>query len=815
MMNKDIIHSRIAITGTGICSAIGNRVEEVVRNLNEGRSGIRPFAGDPNEKMTSRWAALDQDFELPSFFPEHLNEWWDRGTQLAATAAVQATAQSQILTSEIARNRIGLAVGVSGSGQFTPRRSARIARDTLTFDISELLLRRNIPHFQLYQIARWLEINGPMTCVCSASAGSGIAISNAMRWLLSDRADAVVAGGGEALKILNFLGFDTLGLLSPNPCSPFSRCEGMTMGEGAGFVVLERWEDATARGAEILGELTTVSITNDAFDPILFDPTGDGLRRALLSAIHDSGFQPQEIDWVRSSGAGGKDQDSSEVMAIREVFKEEVPVVTSTEASFGHCNGAGPAMGIVAALGMTKLGRVPPTLNYQEPTFTGIDFVPNESREHTTDRFLSVTAAFGGTNVILGGATPSHRTIVRDIDEVVVTGLGIIAPNVCSNSTEFNPDKNSQLPIQSYGKETLGTDAIELAALIGKFPFRKIVPSIQARGVDSLNQYAAAAAHKALQQANRNADSIQAEKLGIATGLARTSGQALEKLMQEIQGPWGSPSVGRALLHKGRFLVTSRLANWFGCKSYSATHSGGIGCGQVALNQAVEQLRQSASSDAILVVSADEVSPLDIMLFEQLGWLRNTSGSQGMVLGEGAVGVVLERESSARRRGAKILARIGGTRCSLDRYSQQEAFAPHRDAGFEIDPSGEELHAAMMHGMRSSKIEHGKIDMVLGCNYGIEQVDQREHKVVSDIFGKEVNYLSASRYFGLAHSCSPLQNLAIAIWLMQGDSRIDELHPALKVPSFQKQAKSIEHSVILTTSEDGHNVVTFVHRNSN
>ena len=382
-----LIDTRIAVTGSGICSAIGNSTRSVVENLIAGRSGIVPYNGDGNERMVSRFAGLNPDFQLDGRFAPELKHWWDRATQMAAVAAVDAVAQSGILQTSLPRQRIGMAVGVSGAGQFSPSRDAQAYVQEPSVEIAELLQRRNVPHYQLYQIARWLQINGPMTCVCSASAGSGIAMGNASRWLLSRKADAVVAGGGEAIQLLNFLGFDTLGLLSAKPCSPFSDCDGMTMGEGAAFVVLERYEDAVKRNADILGCLLGFAVTSDAFDPILYDPTGDGIRRAMKAAIADANMQPSDVEWIRASGAGGKDQDASEIMAIRSVFGEQVPIVTSTEANFGHCNGAGPAMGFVSAIGVQQQESIPPTLNYSVETFPDIDFVPTRPRRRPLSAF--------------------------------------------------------------------------------------------------------------------------------------------------------------------------------------------------------------------------------------------------------------------------------------------------------------------------------------------------------------------------------------------------------------------------------------------
>ena len=811
--------TRIAVTGSGICSAIGNSTQQVVDNLLAGRSGIVPYHGDGVERMVSKFAGLDTDFELDERFSPELKQWWDRATQMAARAAADAVEQSGILQTALPRQRIGMAVGVSGAGQFSPSRDAHSYAQVPSEEIAELLLRRNVPHYQLYQIARWLQIFGPMACICSASAGSGIAIGNASRWLLSRKADAVVAGGGEAIQLLNFLGFDTLGLLSSEPCSPFSKSDGMTMGEGAAYVVLERYEDAVKRNASILGCLLGFAVTSDAFDQILYDPTGDGIRRAMEAAIADANVERSDVEWVRASGAGGKDQDASEIMAIRGVFADSLPTVTSTEANFGHCNGAGPAMGLVAALGVQQHASIPPTLNYSVETFPGIDFVPAVAKEKTAKCFLSTTAAFGGANVVMVGSSQAPEKTSREMDEVVISGMGIVSGFGCAglNFAERIGDTDSY--IGTIDRKNLALPDVTEAALVNNFSFRREVPSVQARGVDLLTQYAAASVRKALTEAEANGAKFDSNRLGVVTGLAYSSGTMLEKLMTELQGPWATPTVGRTLLNKGRFLVASRMANWFSFKAYNATHSGGIGCGQVALNQAYEQLRQSPELDAIVVVAADEVSRIHLVLTSALGWLAKSNqamlpydpSSRGMILGEGAVAIVLERKSSAERRGAKALAEVVSTGCSLDQLPFASSYQNGMMPQFQQRADASCLEYALKDCFSRSTLATEEVDLVLGLGLGIPSVDTREASTVDRVFNSDVAFGSASKLMGVRFSSGSLVNLCLGVAAMH-DEKAREVLNRLVVQPNRKSIQQLDAATVVGTSEDGHNVVTLLKR---
>ncbi len=201
-----------------------------------------------------------------------------------------------------------------------------------------------------------------------------------------------------------------------------------------------------------------------------------------------------------------------------------------------------------------------------------------------------------------------------------------------------------------------------------------MLSAFKLRGVDLLTQYAAAATKLALQDANVDCRK-NSDRIGIVTGIARASGQSLDKLFQALQGPWGSLTVSKALLRKGRFLLASQLANWFTMKAYSATVTDGFTSSLRALITAANQLRCSPDVDAIVVVAADEVSASGLRLMDAFGilhqaspqtWQPYSSQSSGMLVGEGAVAIVLERASIAAKRGQNPIAQIASTVSNFD-----------------------------------------------------------------------------------------------------------------------------------------------------
>ncbi len=341
------------------------------------------------------------------------------------------------------------------------------------------------------------------------------------------------------------------------------------------------------------------------------------------TAIRESQLVPADIDWIRASGAGGASQDASELVAIATSFGSHKPIVTSLESTMGHTNGAGPAMGLVSCVSCLQADLMPGTLNFvSELSSHEFDFAPNQPREQRVNTFLSTTAAFGGTNVVLVGGRPREINRAQPSHEsIVISGMGLVTPLGCGQQ-----DVAARLLQETCQWSNLATDADTLAHSVGlvkDFEPRKLLSSLRLRGVDPLTQFAAAATKLALQDANIKATSIS-EQIGIVSAIARPSGDSLGKLFSALQESWASLAVSKALLRKGRFLVASQLANWFGCKGFTATITDGLGASLGALMAAANQLRNSTDLKAVIVVAADEVSASGLRMWRALNCMSRT-----------------------------------------------------------------------------------------------------------------------------------------------------------------------------------------------
>jgi 3-oxoacyl-[acyl-carrier-protein] synthase II len=837
------MHEPIYITGMGICSPLGNDLATVAGELAAGRSGVAPIQSFDCTRLIMRHAGEVKEIPHADRYPKDLYRVWDRGTRMAMHAAFEAVSDAEIDVASIDPARFGLCCGTSGSGQyqnarFNLDRSMPLDRQLVFF------LSRNSPHYQASQLAALLKVKGPNVAIGAATAGSGIAIATAVSWLQSGRVDAVLVGGGESFSLLNVLGFDQLGLSLPRPCTPFHDEPGMTFGEGAGYFVLETRRHALQRNARVHAELQGVAIRADGFDPILFDPSGSGQSRAMHAALKDANLTPDQIDWIRASGTGGRDQDLAETLAVKAVF-DQPPPVSSLEPYLGHANGAGPAIGLVAAVLCMQQGIIPATKGCGTPRAgCDLDYVTEGHRQTKLQHVLCNTAAFGGTNCAMiirntgqRGVLPSPKLPAKprdsrfsdistdyetDADDVVITGIGAISSLGCGDhhlAEEFHTDRFALSRDVRLYEDNADID-LEVGLVQGFSP-RKHCPMVRLRGTELLTQYAAGATSLALQEAGLNTKTYHPDRVGVVSAIARPSGSIFSKLFRELQQDGFRPSIGRLMLRNGRFMIASQLANWFDFRGYSSTLSLGVGCGLHGLVTAYDKLKNDSSLDAIVVVACDELSAFTMQMFRRSGllcghqnqWKLYSQGDSGMVPGEGGVAVVVERKSFAEARGANPLARIRGCGLTFDGLSGAVANSKHWRSSWEsVDTSGEMMSRCIDVACKQAKTNPKDVDLVMGNGTGVWDWDRKELNGLQRVFGSKFQPTCVNGKLGLAEGASALFNLLSAVSALNtqrvpSPKRIPEraVYAGGTGTQVLQGTRPMQRAMVVAGTEHGHN----------
>ena len=395
---------RVAITGLGCISAVGHTAPEHWEALKNGRSGIQEVTLVPPEQLNARVAAEVKNYDPADHFETKRLSLLDRFTQFSLVAAREAIADAGLDFSAGlgAETAVLLATGIGGIttldnsfarlyGEGHPR--------VHPLTVPKLMVSAAASH-----ITMEFGITGPSFAVSSACSSANHAIGEGMWMIRTGRARAAVVGGAETCVTLGTLkGWESLRVMATDTCRPFSRGRrGMVIGEGAGLFVLERMDDARARGATIYAELAGYGLTADAGD-IVF-PSEEGAAGALAMALQDGGLAPEDVDYINAHGTGTTANDVTETRAIRRVFGERADrlMVSSTKSMHGHGLGAAGALELVPTIMAIRDGVVPPTANFVEADpECDLDVVPNQARDVPVRAALSDSFAFGGLNAVI------------------------------------------------------------------------------------------------------------------------------------------------------------------------------------------------------------------------------------------------------------------------------------------------------------------------------------------------------------------------------------------------------------------------------
>ena len=395
---------RVAITGLGIVCALGNNVAECWKKAAAGETGIRPLldGGSPPYKFQN--GAEARDFRPLDYFTEKDLVFLERFALFATAAAREAIAQSGISFEAQLRDRCAVITGSSVGGQFSEEEGYRRLYRENNPRVGPLTIPRTMSNAGASRISLEFGINGPAYTISTACSSSNHAIGQAFWMIRGGQVEAAVAGGSEAVFAEGLLrAWEAMRVVSPDVCRPFSADRrGLSLGEGAGMLVLEEWESAKSRRIPILGEIIGFGMSSDAHH--LTQPCVSGPAKAMAWALRDAGIGPGEVDYVNAHGTGTQANDATETEAIRAVFGATADslLVSSTKSVHGHTLGAAGAIEAVLTTMALRHGLAPPTANFREfDPACNLDVVPNQARRADLAVALSNTFAFGGLNASL------------------------------------------------------------------------------------------------------------------------------------------------------------------------------------------------------------------------------------------------------------------------------------------------------------------------------------------------------------------------------------------------------------------------------
>jgi 3-oxoacyl-[acyl-carrier-protein] synthase II len=403
---------RVVVTGVGLVSPLGIGTEATWNGLVAGSSGVSTITRFDTTDYAVHIGAEVKGFDPANWIEPKEVKKFDLFVHYAVAASQMALANSGLEITDANATRVGVVIG-SGIGGFPLiERQRDIVRDRGPRKVSPFFIPGAIINMCSGVVSIRTGAKGPNSATCTACSTSAHAIADALLYIRHGYADAILAGGSEAvITPLAIAGFASMRALStrneePERASrPWDKDrDGFVVGEGAGVVMLEELEHAKRRGAPILAEVLGFGMTSDAYHISAPSEDGDGAKRVIRCALDDAGLNPEDVDYINAHGTSTPAGDVVETRALKGVFGDHAKkiMVSSTKSMTGHLLGAagGLEFGIIV-LSLVN-GVVPPTINLDEPDAENdLDYVPHTAREVKINVALTNSFGFGGTNACL------------------------------------------------------------------------------------------------------------------------------------------------------------------------------------------------------------------------------------------------------------------------------------------------------------------------------------------------------------------------------------------------------------------------------
>ncbi len=413
-MSSKSNHNRVVITGMGAITPVGHSANETWQNLVKGQTGIDQITHFDPKNLAVRFAGEVKNFNPHLYISPKEARRMARCAHLAVATAMQAMEDAGLpypLEDRLAE-KSGVFLGTAMGGFDRAELGIKVYLNQGLSKVSPFSLPAALPNLSTFHTCVKLNAQGYTNTTATACAAGSMAIAEAAEVIKRGHCDIMIAGGTEAavteVTLAGFIAMRALSIRNEEPggaSRPFdANRDGFVIGEGCAMFILERLEQALARGAHIYAEVLGGAHSSDTYHIAAPDPDSRGAIRAMQWALQDAGVSLTEIDYINAHGTSTPLGDAAETYAIKYVFGKrayEIPI-SSTKSMIGHTFGAAGAIEALACIKAIETNTIHPTINYQNPDpACDLDYVPNQARQHQVNIALSNSFGLGGQNSCL------------------------------------------------------------------------------------------------------------------------------------------------------------------------------------------------------------------------------------------------------------------------------------------------------------------------------------------------------------------------------------------------------------------------------
>ncbi|MGD8106534.1 beta-ketoacyl synthase N-terminal-like domain-containing protein [Pantoea sp. FN0302] len=792
---------RVVITGMGILSPLADNIADFRQALFNRQCAVA------DSQRFSRWfnhARAAEILHCEDFpeLPHEIVQSLDNAALWAYKVGKDALAQAGLINQRAILEEAGLVIGVSSAGTeaFIPLFERRMQ----DFSLAKAIFSGGFSAC-CSSVSSLLGLKGGVELVATACTASPNAIGMAFDAIQNGKSPVMLAAGTEPIYLPTFAGFYALNVMHTESCTPFSGTPGMSIGEGAGALVLEEYQHAVDRGATLYGEILSYATSCDAYHETGPDPRASGAVRVMIKALDNAAVAPQQVDYVNLHGTGTEANDRIETLAMKKVFPQSASLpVSATKSYFGHTIGAAGVVELIACLVTLPAQKILPTLNFGSPRANcDLDYVANHFRQKAVNIFVKNNYAFGGNNCSLVISTQPASVPVSAYQEkrVAISGIGAVTAlghtinemleaiwsyqkPVALQPVVFHPDTLAEvrelldvLRATRQFETVLGRSLAEIAPLLPEHA--RNFKTFQITGLDArkhLRRYdrrkatrggtfALIALAAALTSARRKIKK-EGDETGLIMGMSRGPQETTWKYLQSLQP---DPRKVRTSEFPGSLMnsIATFCGISEGIKGYTTTLATGENAALGALTYGYEIIRQQLQSQ-VIIGGADEHFPSMALYMDALTQKLHMTAEaqdyqiyakapQGFVPGEGACMLLLEAPEAAGARGADVLAEIVG----YGKSCSNSYFAADR-----LSEKAQAMMLAIGRALRHAGLTANDIDLVCGTSNGSQQHSQVETEAIWQTFCQEkpqVPVVNYNAFFGFVASCAGLLNLAVLI----------------------------------------------------